>query len=545
MAANPTHVAYTASKSSNSSSQIANSIGTPAAVAGDVFVACVVFDNITASTPTVTGIGVQSGETATWQRVASVDADSASAGAAVRAEVWAIKTTVAWSGQYFVDFSAAITAKVCAMVRVTGCTSNLSSAPDITGTATPVYTTTGTTPAAGDLVVMFGGYEGADVVHAPTTAGWTVVLDPANAINKSSAGGGNASNVTGLAYVGTAAGGAHPSATYGSALADSSLVLLTLSQASTGPAPAGIASAESVGSPTVTPGAVATSPGGVATAEAVGSPTVSQITTLSPTGIGTAEVVGSPTVSAGPVAVSPAGIGSAASVGSPTVTAGSGLSPSGISSGESVGSPTVTAGLVAVTPAGIGSGQAFGSLTVSAGAVSVAPTGIGSAGSVGGPTVTAGAVAAAPVGIGSVEAVGSASVGAGPVAVSPGGVASAQAIGSPTVVLGSPPVQPVSPPGMGTAEATGVPSLGLGPVAVVPAGISGTESVGAPSLAIIVATGTPAERRYSIPADLRRLTIPPELRRVTVAAESRRVAVPPDPRASTVPSEPRRLVAAR
>lgn len=99
--------------------------------------------------------------------------------------------------------------------------------------------------------------------------------------------------------------------------------------------PGGIASAEAVGSPTVTPGSVTVSPTGISSAEAVGSPTVFSAQTVSPTGVADASSVGSPAVSS-IITISPGGIISAEAIGSPAVTGGvqpQTVSPLGISGG--------------------------------------------------------------------------------------------------------------------------------------------------------------------------------------------------------------------
>lgn len=206
--------------------------------------------------------------------------------------------------------------------------------------------------------------------------------------------------------------------------------------------PTGITSAQALGSPTVTPGAV----------------------TVSPTGVGSAETVGSPTLTVVPPAqsVNPTGVASAEAVGAPTVTPGAvTLSPTGIASAGTVGPPTVTPGPVTVSPAGVASTGAVGTPTLTPGPVTVSPTGVAGAESVGAPTVSVaapGALTVSPTGIASGELIGTPTLTPGPVTVSPAGVSSAEAVGSPTVTVA--PVgatQTVFPVGIGAATAPSTP----------------------------------------------------------------------------------------
>lgn len=90
--------------------------------------------------------------------------------------------------------------------------------------------------------------------------------------------------------------------------------------------------------------------------------------TVTATGIATAEAVGSPTVTPGAVSVALSSVATAEVFGTPVISA-SGTTTvvaSGIASGEALGSPTVTPGAVAVTAVGIDSAEQFGTATVTA-----------------------------------------------------------------------------------------------------------------------------------------------------------------------------------
>jgi hypothetical protein len=136
-------------------------------------------------------------------------------------------------------------------------------------------------------------------------------------------------------------------------------------------APTGISSAESLGSPTVTPGGVTASPTGISTAGALGSLTVTPgSVTVSLSGVSSAEALGTPLVTLAQT-VSPTGISSAGSVGTPTVTPGAvTISLSGVSTAEAIGTPSVSLAAVAAQTIQLGTTTAtdvVGSVTVLAG----------------------------------------------------------------------------------------------------------------------------------------------------------------------------------
>lgn len=219
-------------------------------------------------------------------------------------------------------------------------------------------------------------------------------------------------------------------------------------------------------------------PAGIATGEGVGTPTVSTTVTVSPTGIPSASAAGTPVLSSS-TTVSPSGIASAAAPGTPGVSSTTTVSPEGVSSAAAVGSPALSSS-TSVTPDGIASGEAFGTpaLSQSGSPQTVTPDGIPSAASMGSPTINATATAS-PIGIPSGAAVGSPALSQNGSAqtVSPTGIPSAAAAGSPTVSTSV----TVRPDGIVSDVAVFQPTLST-TATVQPAGIDSASAVGTPTL---------------------------------------------------------------
>lgn len=157
--------------------------------------------------------------------------------------------------------------------------------------------------------------------------------------------------------------------------------------------PDGIASASSLGQPTVTPGAVTVSPSSIASGAALGAPTITSLVTVSPSSIASGAALGAPTLTAGAVTVSPGGIASGSSLGTPTIsTGGITVSPDGIAAASALGTPTISPGAVTISPDGITSNASLGAPTILATTI-VSPSSISSTSSLGTPTIT---VAAPP-----------------------------------------------------------------------------------------------------------------------------------------------------
>lgn len=156
-------------------------LGAVGSDAGNLLIARIVFDNLTATTPVVNSIGKPANETANWVRVASHDSPQAGTAAGVRSEIWVIRTTVAWAanGAHVITFSVSIAAKACQGREFSGVTDQIRGTAG-TGTSTagtPSATTGGTAPIAGDLVLGMAGFENKDPATQDTdtlNGSWSV-----------------------------------------------------------------------------------------------------------------------------------------------------------------------------------------------------------------------------------------------------------------------------------------------------------------------------------------------------------------------------------
>ena len=174
---------HTAGATETNNTTVLAQVATANVAIGNVLVMWASFDNATTTTPTVSSISVMAGETNLWARVASHDASDPTNGNAVRGEMWAITTTVAWTVGTLVSvtFSASLFAKVVLLSEFSGVTTIVRGTAG-TGANTsslPSATTSGTALAVGDLVLGGGSFEYSGV--APTgdtdTAGgpWSAV----------------------------------------------------------------------------------------------------------------------------------------------------------------------------------------------------------------------------------------------------------------------------------------------------------------------------------------------------------------------------------
>ena len=380
-------------------------------------------------------------------------------------------------------------------IKVSGAdgTTFVDTAASVNQNASPTATVTAPsiTPSSDTLVCVFNGRDASNgnfqTPYSNLSASMTEIAEAS----------GKATNATNaghcIAYEVVTPGAATGTRSADPAqAADGSMgVSFSLNAASTGTtlSPSGIASAEALGSPTVTatltasPSGVASAeafgtvtrgpvqPTGIASAQAIGAAVVSLLLTVSPTGIGTAEAFGTPTATA-TLTASPTVITTAEAFGTLTATKTLTASPTGIGSGEALGTPSVTtAGSVA--PTGIGSAQAFGAPVVS-GLLTVNPTAVGISEAFGTPTASV-PITAAPSGIGSGEAFGTPSVTTSGV-VSPNGIASAETFGAVTAI------RPVTaqPTGIGTAELVNNVVVSL-PYTVTLVGIGSAQAMGTPS----------------------------------------------------------------
>jgi hypothetical protein len=326
---------------------------------------------------------------------------------------------------------------------------------------------------------------------------------------------------------------------------------VTLKQPARSILPSAIASAESVGTPTLIPVATIL-PTAIVSAESIGSHTLRAVASILPTAIDTGEVVGTLTLQPGSVTIAPSAIASAQSLGSPTLVPIASILPASINSAESVGSHTLRPGGVTIAPNAITSAESLGTPALVP-VASILPSSIGSAESLGSPTLLPGSVAILPTAINSGEATGSPSLvkviapssinepsGSGSgvfqsdvfqndifqtggassavgtptlkatATILPGAIASAESVGTPELVstiqkiiptaiasgeaVGTPtlvPVAMIAPSAIGSAESVGTPTLLPGAVTILPSAIGSVEQVGTPTL-VPVATILPS-----------------------------------------------------
>ena len=168
----------------------------PVAVpAGNLIVVFVGFDNLTATTPIVSSIAKQAGETANWVQIGKHDASVATGAAAVRGELWAILTTVQWAtGAKTVTLSAAVVKKAVIGREFSGVTTALrgTAGTGTHATGSPTATTGGTAPATGDLVLGGAAFE---TTATPTADADTLNGSWSAAVVYASSGGAANTNV--------------------------------------------------------------------------------------------------------------------------------------------------------------------------------------------------------------------------------------------------------------------------------------------------------------------------------------------------------------
>lgn len=155
--------------------------------AGNVLLIDVGADSLSATTPTVSSIDKPGGETATWTKIASHGASSATSLAAVVGELWLIKTTQTWpSGTVitvtFTALGGVAVKRGCMCHEFTGLLATLrsTSGTNTSTTAVPSATTTGTTPVIGDVALGIGTFEGSGTSagDADTTSGaWSTAVN--------------------------------------------------------------------------------------------------------------------------------------------------------------------------------------------------------------------------------------------------------------------------------------------------------------------------------------------------------------------------------
>jgi hypothetical protein len=509
--------------------------------AGDIVIAAYGFDNLSATTPTCSpqkppGEGANS-----WVKLGYVDSPQSSAGGGVRAELWGIVTTVDWiDHNMHVIFSGSISAKVFAFKvfpsggSLTSRTSTLPKA-GVNGTGSALRSQAESALVAGDLAIGIGVTESSTYINPDTDTdggSWTN-------LQVRTASGGGAANVA-LAFqhkIVTADGTQQIDNT----VSDGGVLCIGLRPAAGGPSaqtvtPTGIASAEAVGTPSVTGGAQPqvlppTEDGTIAGAwETQNGFTTNLFASIDEAAPGsTAEYIQSPispaageiyrcrfTTAAMPVdntghiirfrhgkdATGGKAIEVTVSLydASDVLVASRSYSTTDMDTTDRSDSFTLTEGEAATitdysllrlefnpTASGGGGGRTYRIYWAELELPSASQNKI-----------------LRPTGIASAQAFGSPSVDAPPPpqTVTPTGVASAEAFGAP--VVDSPaPATNLAPVSIASAEAVGSPTIGLGAVTVVPVGIPTGEGVGAPTITPSVAvspSGIASQEGFGAPS---------------------------------------------
>jgi hypothetical protein len=83
-------------------------------------IACIVFDNATATTPQVTDITKHPSETNNWSRIAYFDSPQSAAGGGLRGEMWRLDTTTVSNIAHSASLSGNVTAKAIIIFQFTG-----------------------------------------------------------------------------------------------------------------------------------------------------------------------------------------------------------------------------------------------------------------------------------------------------------------------------------------------------------------------------------------------------------------------------------------
>lgn len=158
--------------------------------AGNVLVIQVGSDNVGANVPTISSIDKPGGETATWAQIASHGSSSATSLAAVVGYLWAIRTTQVWTSGTVITVTLSALGGVaakrgCMCHEFTGVLATLrsTSGTNTSMTGAPSATTTGTTPAVGDVALGIGTFEGSGTAAADTdtTGGsWSTAVNVHN-----------------------------------------------------------------------------------------------------------------------------------------------------------------------------------------------------------------------------------------------------------------------------------------------------------------------------------------------------------------------------
>lgn len=142
-----------------------------------------VFDNLTATTPTIASLSVPGGETADWRRLGFFDSPNASANAGCRGELWGIQTTQQWDSAYAILATPSASTGKIAAVGFSAEGGSLTVRGSGSGTSTGGTPSASTAaPASGDLVIGGAGWEtsAAATADSDTTNGSWSAADTVN-----------------------------------------------------------------------------------------------------------------------------------------------------------------------------------------------------------------------------------------------------------------------------------------------------------------------------------------------------------------------------
>lgn len=167
--------------------------------AGNTLLVFALWDNLTASTPSLSSLAKPAGETASWVTLSSPNTSHTSAGAGVIGRLSAIKTTVAWpaNSTYIITLSAAVAAKTVVVAEFSGVevTSPYTSGGSLSTAGTPTSGIPQANISAGDLILGVAGFED-NAVPSPDTDTVDGAWDAGTSVATS--GGGAAANISSI-----------------------------------------------------------------------------------------------------------------------------------------------------------------------------------------------------------------------------------------------------------------------------------------------------------------------------------------------------------
>lgn len=201
--------------------------GTWTAQAGDVFLLWGAFDNLSTSTPTMTGTRADAGDlNLTWSEVVSFNSPQASAGAGVRQTLAIATAASAGTVSIAMSLSGAVTAKVGAAMHIRGAGAVLESGASASSLGNKFI-------ALGDLFVHFGASESSappSIVPTPSNFAWITPVE-----TDGSSGGSSLTNVSGAWNYGISPDALAAIIVSATSIVDAGHLYAVLDVASTGP----------------------------------------------------------------------------------------------------------------------------------------------------------------------------------------------------------------------------------------------------------------------------------------------------------------------